>query len=405
MGLAKFWQQGLKDMKAIWLGTIVWAAVGVASAQEPAKDDRSAVDAYAKSLKVIQKTIEQRDFERVREQLSEAEKSAQDKPAIGGNGFELGYLRKQSQLAEEMQAAVALVSVLPKPGVDFRHAVLHPLDARVVFACRDGSLRLMDARNPESPRQVARHPQGATVWSGAFSSDGKRFFSGHQNGDVLVWDADKWQILHTVALGEAWPVRELAVAPDGLSFVAEAKKELELWSLAETSPKKIGGIAPRLNFGEGLAFSPAGDAIATGGMFDVQLHDPRTGDKRSSFRHASYTMGIEFSPDGKYIASAPRGNVNKFLAVFECGKSEPLFQVGPLANYVAGMCFSPDGMRIATTGCDNAVRLYHARTGALLLEFPRVKCGGKPMFSRDGRLLGWTEPEGFCFVDLGTDVK
>ncbi|MFO0902730.1 MAG: hypothetical protein U0939_07005 [Pirellulales bacterium] len=387
-------------MKWLWTGVMVLASASVADAQGTAEEERAAVKAYAKSLREIEKSIEQREFARALEQLDAAEKASAGASAIGEKGFEIGYFRTQLAQSDKGQAAKDLVRTLPKPGVDFRYAVIHPLDTRVAFVCRDGSLHVFDLRKPDAPAQIAKHPQGVTVWSGAFSLDGKRFFSGHQNGEVLVWDAQKWEIAHTVALGEDWPVRELAVAPDGHSFVAESKKELELWSVADETPKKVAGIAPRLNFGEGLAFSPTGDAIATGGMFDIQLHDPKTGEKRGSFRHASYTMGIEFSPDGKLIASAPRGNVNKLLAVFERDQPKPLFQVGPLGNYVAGMAFSPDGMRIATTGCDKWLRIYHARTGEVLLSLPRVECGGKPMFSRDGRILGWTEPAGFYFVDL-----
>ena len=36
-----------------------------------------------------------------------------------------------------------------------------------------------------------------------------------------------------------------------------------------------------------------------------------------------------------------------------------------------------------------------------MLTLPRTDCGAKPAFTHDGRLLGWSEPAGFYFIDLG----
>jgi hypothetical protein len=84
-------------------------------------------------------------------------------------------------------------------------------------------------------------------------------------------------------------------APDS---VAEGESTLELWSLADIERKFVANVGERYNFGEGLTFSPHGDLVATGGMFDICLYDARTGKQTHSMKHASYTMGLEFSPDG-----------------------------------------------------------------------------------------------------------
>ena len=122
---------------------------------------------------------------------------------------------------------------------------------------------------------------------------------------------------------------------------------------------------------ESRTFSPKGDLIATGGMFDIILHDAKTGAQKSSMRHASYTMGLEFSPDGKRIASAPRGNVNKFLSVFDIENAKPLFTGGPFAHYIAGLAFTPDGKRVIATGPIQDVRLFDATTGTVVLKLTR----------------------------------
>ncbi len=316
--------------------------------------------------------------------------------------FEFDYLlTRVKEAPADGGPAPSLLRKIARPKVESRFGVLNGTNREVVFICRDGGLRIHDLRSPETPEKTVAHPGAAPTWTGSFSQDGKRFFSGHQNGEVLVWDVATWEIRQTISLGADWPVRELAVAPDGSAFVAESKSALELWSLSGDEPKKVNRVGDRLNFGEGVAYSPQGDLLATGGMFDIQILDAKTGCSVRSMRHASYTMGLEFSPDGKRIASAPRGNVNKFLAVFDVTGENPLFNVGPFGNYIAGMAFTPDGKRIAATGCEKMLRLFHAETGEVVLTFQRPECGAKPAFTHDGRLLGWSEPDGYWYIDLG----
>lgn len=316
--------------------------------------------------------------------------------------LEFDYLEAQVRDAAQHQGMAGdLIKRIAAPQVEARYGVINNTSRQMVFICRDGGIRIHDLSTPEKEPRVEKHPQGSTIWSGVFSRNGKRFFSGHQNSEVLVWDTEDWKILHTVSLGQDWPVRELVAAPDGNTFVGESKTELELWSIAEEKPKKIAGVGERYNFGEGLAFSPKGDMLATGGMFAIILHDSKTGNKVRSIQHASYTMGLEFSPDGKRIASAPRGNVNKFLAVFEVNRDQPLFNAGPFGNYVAGMAFTPDGQRILATGCEKEVRLFDATTGQVIISWKRTQCSSKPGITDDGRVFGWNEPNGYVYIDLG----
>ncbi len=82
-----------------------------------------------------------------------------------------------------------------------------------------------------------------------------------------------------------------------------------------------------------------------------------------------------------------------------------MFNAGPFGNYVAGMAFTPDGKRIAATGCEKVLRLFDAATGEIVLTWPRPECGAKPNISRDGRLLGWSEPDGYKYIELGKNAK
>jgi WD40 repeat protein len=344
---------------------------------------------YARTIVQAQEDLDAGRVKEARERLDSADKAQR--------GFEYEYLVARTAAAEKGD----LVQTIKYPKVETRYGVLDEVDRHVVFICRDGGLRVHDLAKPDAEPKAVATPAGSAIWNGAFSRDCKVFASGHENGDVLVWDPKTWKVRHTVPLGVKWPVRELAVSADGSSFVAEGEKELELWSLADDKPKKVAGIGPRYTFGEGLAFSPTGDQIATGGMFDIIIHDAKTGAETKTMRHASYTMGLEFSPDGKRIASAPRANVNKFLSVFDVATGKSLFIAGPFEQYVAGLAFTPDGKRVVATGPQKDVRLFDATTGTVMLTLKRPDHTAKPAVSRDGRLIGWSEPGGYRFIDLG----
>lgn len=354
----------------------------------------SKLAAYSRAIAQAQADLDAGRIAEAKKRLDETDKAQRN--------FEFDYLWARTQRASaDGTAAPDLIQKIAKPAVDVRYAALNATNRQIAYMCRDGALRVYDLSAPDAEPKLVKHPQASAVWSGTFSTDGKTCFSGHENGEVLVWDAVKWELQHTIPITKALPIRELTAAPDGSAFVAEGEKHLELWSLADKQPKKITEVGERYNFGEGMAFSPKGDLLATGGMFDILLHDAETGKPAGSMHHASYTMGLQFSPDGKFIASAPRGNVNKFLAVFDVAGQAGVFNAGPFRDYVVGMAFTPDGRRIAATGCEKLLRIFDSATGEITLSLKRPECGSNPGFAADGRLFGWNEPDGFRFIDLG----
>jgi tricorn protease-like protein len=381
----------IRDASAICAAFVVLGVVASGYAQEATPE--KATKEYARAIARTQADLDGGKVAEAQKGLETTNKSLR--------GFEYEYLLARARAATGKGAAPDLIRTITLPKVETRYGVLNEVNRQLVFICRDGGLVIHDLTAPKAPARSASHGKFGAIWAGAFSRDGKTFVAGHESGDVVVWDSKTWKARHTVSLGEKWPVRELAVAPDGSAIVAESKTKLELWSLAGGKAKKIADVGERYNFGEGLAFSPKGDLVATGGMFDVVLHDAKTGEKKKSMRHASYTMGLEFSPDGKRIASAPRGNVNRFLAVFDVAQGKPLFNAGPFQGYIVGMAFTPDGKRIAATGVEKLVRLFDSTTGEIILTLNRPAMAYRPGFSRDGRLLGWSEQAGYRYIDLG----
>ncbi|MCA9262261.1 MAG: hypothetical protein KDA60_00370 [Planctomycetales bacterium] len=349
---------------------------------------------YARAIAAVQD-----DLEKGRPSVA-LEKLAATNEAL--RSFEYAYLRARAQAADPDGKSPDLMRVIAAPDVAARYGVFDAVNQQLVYICRDGKLRVFALDNAASDPQVVDYQQGGSIWSGAFSRDGSTFATGHENGEVVVWDAATWKQRHVIPLGKRQPVREIAVAPDGSALVAEGPADMELWSLGGDKPAKVAAVGERYNFGEGLAFSPQGNLLATGGMFDIHLHNVQTGELVRSIHHASYTMGLQFSPDGHRIASAPRGNVNKVLAVFDVAQGNQLSDAGPFECYVHGLAFSSDGKRVVGTACDKipAIQFYDAATGELVFVLSRSEPGVMATFSPDGRMFGWSESSGYRLISL-----
>lgn len=348
---------------------------------------------YADAIAGAQADLDAGRISGARQKLEATDKSLRS--------LEYEYLVARASKASENGPAPDLLQIVKRPEVDTRYGVLHPAKRQVAFICRDGGIRVKELDDPNGAQKTAMHESGGPIWAGAFSLDGQAFVAGYQNGDVVGWDTTSWERRFSVSMGMK-PVRELVVAPDGSAFVAEGESALELWRFIDNAPKKVADVGERYNFGEGLAFSPRGDLIATGGMFDILVFDAKTGKETFTLQHASYTMGLEFSPDGTRIASAPRANVNKFLAVFDVASGEMQFNAGPFPCYVHGGIFTADGRRIVSAACEKVpfLQLFDSTTGKLVFSLPRTTTGSRPTVSRDGRILGWSESDGYHFFDL-----
>src|SRR4051794_8721010 len=95
------------------------------SAQPPA-------DPYATAIAGAQQAIEGGRDDEARRLLTATSPAAR--------GFEFDYIQARlARGAGPNGPAPDLVRFVAKPDVDTRYAVLHPLERRVVFICRDGS--------------------------------------------------------------------------------------------------------------------------------------------------------------------------------------------------------------------------------------------------------------------------
>jgi WD40 repeat protein len=204
-----------------------------------------------------------------------------------------------------------------------------------------------------------------SLFGHAFTPDGRQLVVG-QN-DFRVHPRQSYQVSHLdIAAGKEVPGVQvqsgagrtygvgLAYSPAGDALaVATDGGEVHLWGLAPVGRR---GQVPHARALNALAFAPDGRTLAVAAGLVVRLWDAATGEPRATLRgHARVVTGVAFTPDGRLLASASTDGQVKLWDV-AAAKERAAFdwQVGP----VTALALAPDGMRGACGGAKGDIAVW-----------------------------------------------
>ncbi|MDQ1413579.1 MAG: hypothetical protein QOE07_2167 [Acidimicrobiaceae bacterium] len=257
---------------------------------------------------------------------------------------------------------VVLTSPGPVTGIEFLQGGDH-----LVSVAADGVARLWSLPGP-----VIEGPAD-TVWSLAYSSDGRRLQVAPGRGDraIELWDASDSR--QPQRLGDAVfpdgigvPTGSGAISPNGrLLAGGTADGHIQLWDLTDTAkPAPLGtALAESSKLVEQTTFSPNGHLLAAGGddnsivIWDVT--DPAHPASLTRLTEpTSLVLAVAFSPDSQLFAAA---SADKSVRLWDLAAPERPVAIGGLArfdNYAYGVAFSPDGHLLAASSADKTLRLW-----------------------------------------------
>ena len=242
------------------------------------------------------------------------------------------------------------------------------------------------------------------IWTGvSFSPDGQTFVSGYRDGIVVFWDANPdnhfWGVnpdnLSFILTGHTGSVYSMAFSPDGKILASGSwDKTIRIWDVGTGSLlRKITG---HLGAVESVSISPDGQTLASGSRDTIiRLWDVKTGNLlRAIEGHTDRVTGVSFSPGGKTLASGSHDETVRLWDVNTGGLLRKFTPPDLRINTINYVSFNPDGQLLAGGGYDNDVFLWDVNTGNLFRDYTGYGFSGyEPAwitslsFSPDGNTL------------------
>jgi WD40 repeat protein len=231
--------------------------------------------------------------------------------------------------------------------------------------------RLKQHEAAAGQQQKKASSTGASVNAVAFSVDGSRLALANDDGVVCTFDGKDGSPMEV--LGKAsTPITELTYLSDGQRLVAASEGNLTLypalprWQLARTigSPNSPLELAGRVT---SLDFSPDGKLLASGTgevsrRGQLKLWNVADGQlaREIAEAHDDMVLSVAFSPDGKQIAS---GGADRLVKVFDVDSGRLLHVFEGHAHHVMGVAWRADSRQLATCSADRTIKFWDTVTG------------------------------------------
>ncbi len=271
-----------------------------------------------------------------------------------------------------------------------------PLDRLSVYADR-----AHDLFASSTPHGVAAR---GLIWSLAFAPDGKRLAIGQQGIDnrsstLRVWDLAKDCEIACFARPAGY--RSVAFSSDGQTLAAGSLDgalktcETGFWNtlVEQANGSPISAVA----------FLPNSSIVAAGGWDgQVKFYDPRAKIASHHVVYPSFVYAIAFSPDGSTLAVAGEG---KMIQLYDVATIRLKAVLQGHTHAVESLDFSPDGKLLASAG-GYTVRIWDVATaktaGEDIHDNPEVLC---VRFSPDGKLLAISDGDSERLHSTGQETE
>lgn len=225
-------------------------------------------------------------------------------------------------------------------------------------------------RSLESAKKSAAETE-KPIRSLAFSPNSQLLVYGGEDGALRTASADNGKPLDKL---NAHPARVLAIAflPNGNLASGSADQTVKIWNpdVRWEFSRAIGKgdeSSPLIDRVMALDFSPDGKWLASGGGFpsrsgEMKIWNVADGSLVHEFKdpHSDTVVSLDFSPDQKYLAS---GGADKFLRVFDLATGKQVKAFEGHTHHVQGVSWEHNGRTLASAGADKVVKVWDFVSG------------------------------------------
>ena len=295
-----------------------------------------------------------------------------------------------------------LLHIIQVPGAGILRALFTPEGNRLVTAdiSFDGTTNNVQLWNLATEQMIRRF--GDPVHALAFVAGG-RLVTAAQN--VQVWDIETGQAIRSL-VGSTL-VAEFAASTNSSRITAGCVDgRVITWDAASGAVENNFQGEPLV----AIKAVPGTNHVLTVHAGDnlVRVKDSATGTTLRTIQGhtTSTTVGVGFSPDGRYVLS---GGHEPFIRLWNRTNAQPVRTLPGYAGGTAAASFSPDGTRILTTyGAPGFVaQLWNTETGLLEREFSgHTTWLSAAKFSPDGQRVATGAQDGTARLwDVGTGTQ
>lgn len=337
----------------------------------------------------------------------------------GGEVWSVAFAPDGKQFATGgKDAAVLLWHAEPSPPAEVaapaRH-LLRPLFApdstrALVFQPVGGpaGLRATGTVFQLNPWQNLESLPGAIVCG--FAADGRALLSqgsGRPGVDFITMGEPK--TIRNVPLDlkpEQWPPAGMLATVDGKFLLVVARDgQASVWNLQTGA--RVGAMAGPMPPLRCFAISPDGMRVALATereepplLFPIRLLNLADGTERKLTTHTDYADALEFSPDGRTLASA---SVDGTIKLWETTTGAEIKTLLGHMTMVNGLAFLPEGRTLASVESEHSLKLWHLPTGREVVSWAITNLAGPVTISPDGRTLAYaTEDDVAHFLRVPT---